>query len=276
MFYPVSKLAVFLMQPSSIACLLIGTGLLLQRGDARRRLGRRLAFAGLGFLLAAGLLPIGNALVLPLEERFARVRQPAPEDRVVGIIMLGGFEDGWVTAGRGQLGLNEASERLTETMRLARKLPDARIVFTGGAGGGVINGSVDAATPVAQLLVDLGFARERIVLEAKSRNTHENATLSAQILKPRAGQRWVLVTSAYHMPRAVGIFRKAGFEVLPWPTDYRTRGWGDALRPFESIPDGFKRLDLAAKEWTGLLVYYLTGRTAELWPGPSPANLPPP
>lgn len=68
------------------------------------------------------------------------------------------------------------------------------------------------------------------------------------------------------MPRAVGVFRAAGFDVTAYPVDYRTRGWGDALRPFDSIPAGLARLDRAAKEWIGLLAYALTGRTNALFP----------
>lgn len=270
MFYALSKIAYFLVQPSSMAVLLVAAGLLLQR-RRREKAGTRLAISGLVLLVVLGLSPLGNALVLPLEQRFAEAREPVAEDRVSGIVILGGFEDGWVSAGRGGLGLNEAAERLTESIRLARRLPDAKVIFTGGAGS-VLFSTADAAGAVGEFLAAVGIPRERIVLEAKSRNTHENAVFTADIVKPQPGQRWVLVTSAYHMPRSVGIFRKAGFDELPWPVDYRTQGWGDAARPFDSIPDGFKRLDLAAKEWIGLVAYYVTGRSSELWPGPLPRD----
>jgi uncharacterized SAM-binding protein YcdF (DUF218 family) len=271
-FYALSKIAFFLIQPSTVAALLIGAGVAMQSGERRRRAGRRWALAGLALLLAGGLLPLGNLLILPLEQRFAAVRPPNASDRIAGIIILGGFEDGWVSAGRPGLAVNESAERLTEGLRLARRLTDARVVFTGGTEA-IIMPRLDAAAPVGEFLVDAGIDRGRIVLEAKSRNTGENATLSAAILKPVPGERWALVTSAYHMPRAVGIFRKAGFDVLACPTDYRTRGWGDAARLFASVPDGLKRLDLATKEWIGLVVYYATGRSAELWPSPEPRDL---
>ena len=265
MFYPVSKILTFLALPSSLVAVTIGIGGLLLFKPSTQSVGRRLVLGGLTALLVLGIAPVGNALILPLEQRAAGYPLPSPTDRFAGIIILGGFEDGWVSGKRPGLAVNETAERLTEGVRLARQWPDAKVVFTGGSGSLLIAGQ-DAATPVGRYLADVGIAAERIVLESKSRNTHENALFTRDILKPKAGERWLLVTSAYHMPRSIGIFRKAGFEVAAYPVDFRTRDTGDALRVFESIPDGLKRVDLATREWVGLLVYWLSGRSDELWP----------
>lgn len=266
MFYSVSKIITFIVQPSSALVLLILAGWLLTRYPTRLRLGRRLVLAGALGLFVCGVLPAGNLMILPLEERYAGVTL-TPGEPVAGIIMLGGFEDGWVSQGRGGVGLNEAAERLTEGVRLALRHPQARVVFTGGVGG-FITGGTDAAGPVGQLLEDYGIARDRIVLERTSRNTHENALFVKDLVAPKPGERWVLVTSAYHMPRAVGVFRHAGFDVVPYPVDFRTRGAVDLKRLFERIGAGLERTDLAFKEWVGLAAYFLTGRTDELFPGP--------
>ena len=106
------------------------------------------------------------------------------------------------------------------------------------------------------------------MLEGEARNTQENATYTAKLLGDGMSGRWVLVTSAYHMPRAVGIFRHNGFDVIPSPVDYRTRGVADLGRLFESIPAGLQRTDLAVKEWVGLIAYRLMGRTERLFPAP--------
>jgi uncharacterized SAM-binding protein YcdF (DUF218 family) len=221
--------------------------------------------AGALGVLCAGILPLGNALILPLEESFANTPPLPAGTPVTGIILLGGFEDGWVSGGRGGLAVNESAERLTEGLRLAIRHPEAKIVFT-GAVGGLISGGSDAAGPVGELLKDYGIAPDRIVLEPRARNTYENALFTRDLVKPAPGQRWVLITSAYHMPRLVGTFRQLGFEIIPYPVDYRTRGSVDLKRLFESIGDGLKRTDLAAKEWAGLLAYRLSGRTSELLP----------
>ncbi len=231
------------------------------------RAGKRLAWAGAAYILLGGMLPFGNALVLPLEQRFSGLPEPQPEDGFRGIIILGGFEDGWVSAGRGRLAVNEAAERITEGARIARKLPNAKVIFTGGSGTFLRPGA-EATGPVGAFLKAVGISSNRLVLEGASRNTYENAQFTARLLKPEPGDRWLLVTSAYHMPRAMGVFRKAGFNVTAYPVDYRTRGPEDVWRIFERYWSGLQRMDLATNEWLGLLYYYLRGRLDTLLPAP--------
>ena len=119
-----------------------------------------------------------------------------------------------------------------------------------------------------QLFDRLGVAAGRIELEDKSRNTFENALFSKALVMPKPGERWLLVTSAYHMPRAVGVFRQAGFPVEAYPVDWRTRGSGDFARLFSTVSEGLSRTDTAVHEWLGLMVYRLTDRSSELFPGP--------
>jgi uncharacterized SAM-binding protein YcdF (DUF218 family) len=184
--------------------------------------------------------------------------------------VLGGAISPDVSAARHEVVLNEAAERLTVVADLARRYPDARILFSGGTGE-LIAGEREA--PFAfRLFETFGIAPDRILLEDRSRNTIENALYSKEIARPMPGQRWLLVTSAYHMPRAIGVFRKVGFAVEPYPVDWRTRGAQDALRPFTSVGDGLRRVDTAVREWVGLAVYWITGRSSELFPGPLPAD----
>lgn len=106
------------------------------------------------------------------------------------------------------------------------------------------------------------------MVEGQSRNTAENAVFTKRLLEPKSGDRWLLITSASHMPRSIGAFRAAGFDVEAYPVDWRTRGWSDASIPFYTLSDGLWRVDTAVHEWLGLLIYRLTGRTSELFPGP--------
>lgn len=265
--FTIAKILALLAQPSTIAVLSILLGLWMTRKGRASRIGRSLAWGGVLALIVGGLTPAGNLLVIPLEERFSSVVRPTADERVDGVILLGGFEDGWVSSGRGGLGLNEAAERVTEGLRLALCHPEAKVVFTGGVGG-LLAHNEEATSPVAEFLEEAGVARERLVLEGRSRNTYENALFTRDLVKPAAGERWYLVTSAYHMPRAMGLFRKAGFDVIAYPVDYRTRGPEDATRFFERIPQGLMRLDVGANEWLGLLAYRALGRTDELLPGP--------
>jgi uncharacterized SAM-binding protein YcdF (DUF218 family) len=106
------------------------------------------------------------------------------------------------------------------------------------------------------------------VLEHQSRTTWENATYLHALLQPRPGERYILVTSAFHMARSVGTFRQVGFDVVPYQVDYRTKGAVALVSPFWEGPAGLARFDTAAKEWIGLLAYWLSGRSDSLWPAP--------
>ena len=150
-------------------------------------------------------------------------------------------------------------------MTLARQLPNAQLVFSGGA---VFSKTLHSEADIARtLFASMGMDTGRIIFENRSRNTCENAIYSAQLVKPSKQQTWVLVTSAMDMPRAVGAFRKAGFQVLPYPVDYTT-GKSKTLDLAPTIVRNLAQLDHAAHEWLGLLGYRLLGCTDSLFPGP--------
>lgn len=270
MFYVLSKVVFFFVTPSNIIWIVMSVALLaLWRG--RVRSAGRLVVAALALMLVLGFSPLGNWLLYPLEQRFERptseVADPSRLGRFAGIILLGGFENGRVTTARGTIALNEAAERLTETVRLARALPDVRVVYAGGAAR-LLLAEDDAAAAIASYMVALGVDRSRIVVDDRSRTTWENAWFLHEVLKPRAGERYLLVTSAAHMPRSIGTFRKVGFEVEAWPADYITAGGADLVRPMPTLLVGLKRVDAAVKEWIGLVGYFASGRSSALWPAP--------
>ena len=272
MFFYLAKALWFVLQPSTLIALLICYGsILIWTGWARW--GRRFVTAGAILLLIAGLSPLGNALILPLEDRFARADLDAPP-APTGFILLGGVEDRLVGTARHAPTLNEAGERIVETAMLARRFPQAKIAFTGGDAG-ILYKSDSEAAGAAALLTALGVPREQLILEANARDTYENAVfLKEELVKAGElgpGARWVLITSAYHMPRAMGSFRAAGFQVEPWPVDYRTRGSADLTRPFDKVSEGLRRVDVAMREWVGLVAYWLTGRSDALFPAPRAA-----
>lgn len=268
MFFTLSKVIYFLITPSNLFLFaaVIGVGLLL--ATQRRRLGGTLAALGLLGLLAGGLSPLSQIVLLPLEQRFP----PFPEDgpAPAGVIVLGGGIESGLSEARDQVVVNDAGERPIYFADLARRYPGARLVFSGGSGS--INGGVSEADIVSRQADAIGVPRTRMILENRSRNTRENAVFSANLVQPRPGERWLLVTSAWHMPRAIGCFRQAGFTVDAFPVDYRTRGRGD-LVPFEGFAsEGLLKLDLAVKEWIGLAVYRLAAYTPDWLPGPDPSE----
>jgi len=264
MFFTLSKLLGFFALPSNflIAIGILGLVLLCTRF---MRLASWLIVTSLVLIAILGLSPLGNALILPLEDRFPPWdASHGPPD---GIILLGGMISPDVSAARGTVALNEAAERITATAELARRYPNARIIVTGGSSALIFDEGPEAPFAVRQLQA-LGVAHDRITAEEQSRNTIENAVFSRLIANPKPGQRWLLVTSAYHMPRAMAVFRAADFPVEAYPVDWRTRGPADLLRPFGSLGDGLRRTDTAVHEWVGLFVYWLTGKTRILFPAP--------
>nr|WP_244318518.1 YdcF family protein [Roseibium hamelinense] len=228
--------------------------------------GRAAVVLSLAGMLLLGLSPAANWLIQPLEDRFSR---PSELQDISGVIVLGGSVDTVVTGARKDTALTSSGERLTIAARLARALPGAKIIHTGGHGV-IIPSQATEAEGAARLFADFGIDPERVVLEDKSRNTWENAVLTKGVLQPQPGQKWLLVTSAYHMPRAVGVFEAAGWSgVVPYPVDYRTRGPEDVWRGFAGASTGMRRFDIAFKEWIGLAVYRLTGRSSAFFPGPA-------
>jgi uncharacterized SAM-binding protein YcdF (DUF218 family) len=265
MFFILSKVFGFFAAPSHlvIALGLVGLALLLTRFA---RVGWWLAAGSLIGMAILGLSPVGNALIIPLEQRFPPwdASRGAPD----GILVLGGAILPDVSAARNDPALNEAAERMTAAVELARRYPDARILFSGGSGALIFDEGNEAEFAL-RLFESLGLPRARILLEDRSRNTVENAVFSKALAQPRPGERWLLVTSGYHMPRSVGIFRKVGFAVEPYPVDWRTRGTADALRPFPTMGEGLRRSDIAMREWIGLAAYWITGQSSELFPAPA-------
>jgi len=256
-FFIASKLLWFLVAPVNLLLIIALAALWL----------RRLPVAALCLiaLLVIGFAPIGAWMIEPLEDRFP----PPPPDMPApyGIIVLGGAIDDELGLSRGTTSLVEGAERLTQAVILARRFPDARIVYTGGTTA-LRGARSNEATDARELLIAMGVAPERILIETQSRNTDENARLTRDLVQPLASQHWLLVTSAWHMTRSMGLFRKAGFDLAAFPVDYRSLGPTGRWEPDISPLRGLRTFDLAVHEWVGLTAYWLTGRIDAWFPGP--------
>lgn len=262
MLFALSKVVGFFVLPSNAMVIAGLAGLALTQRKRTAWTGRWLMAAALVLLPAFGLLPFGRLLMVPLEERFPPwdATHGAPD----GIVVLGGVIDPDVTD-RPDSGLNEAAERITAAAGLARRYPAAKILFSGG--DTLLRPGRSEAQAAAAVFATFGIPASRLMLEDQSRTTAENAAFSRLIAMPKPGERWLLVTSAWHMPRAVGAFRQAGFPVEAYPVDYRTPDSGRWI-PFGSISAGLRHTDTAVREWFGLLAYRLTGRSSALFPAP--------
>lgn len=264
MSFVIGKLAWIVLKPSNLLALIFALGLIVSV-LGRRRTGRVLLGTSLAAFLVCAVLPVGAWLLSPLENRFAA--PPLPE-RVDGIIVLGGAIEPGIAADRNTIALNSNAERLVAFVALARRYPEAKLVFTGGSGS-LAHPDLREGDWLGLFLDATGIARARVVVERESRNTDDNARNSKALIKPRPGEVWIMITSARHMPRSVGIFRKHDWAVIPYPVDYLTTRAVGVSFGF-NFAGGLAALDAAGYEWFGLAYYRLSGRIAALFPSPDP------
>ena len=263
MSYILSKFFEMVSQPSTVLLLLSLAGAVLTLRHQGSRWGRRLLIAGVGGLAACAFLPVGTWMLRPLEDRFPPPG-PLPE-QVDGIITLGGAIDIDKSEDRGIPVLNDAAGRMTAFVALAQRYPEARLVFTGGYGS-LFPGKTSEAQVARTFFRDLGLDPRRFVFESASRNTRENAVFTRQLVTPKRGEHWLLVTTAADLPRAVGCFRAVGWQVIPVSAGYHTMRNASGFTP--GLVTGLRDVNWATHEWIGLVYYRLRGWTPSLFPGP--------
>jgi uncharacterized SAM-binding protein YcdF (DUF218 family) len=262
MSFILSKVVWALLAPGSLLLFLLAWAFLI--GGRRPRSSRALLGLALLFVAALTVTPIGRWAIEPLQTTV-----PTPNelqlDKVDGIIVLGGAVGPGDLTSTGLPSLNQAAERMTTFVELAHRYPNARLVYTGGNGFARDDSGFVEADTARALFGSLGVQLDRMTFESKSRNTWENAQLSQRVIDPKPGQTWLLVTSAWHMPRALGCFRKLGWQVVPYAVDYEGR---EPVRwmAFDTARE-LVWLTIATREWIGLVSYHLLGRSDTWLPG---------
>lgn len=263
MFFYLSKILWFFAEPGNALLIALIIGLFLT-ATRFRKLGHSLVTLVVVCALAITFIPFGGWMRAALEDRF----QPPSIalDSVDGIIVLGGVIDPQLSAIRETLVIGGAVERITKSAELALANPEAKMIYTGGSAS-LSAPDIREADYVLSLYEALGVRAPQLKLDRDARNTWENATNSLKMASPGPYDRWVLVTSAFHMPRAVGVFRAQGWEVVPYPVDYSTNPNAELKSPM-SFTKGLGSLYGAAHEWIGLLAYWLNGKSDAAFPKP--------
>ena len=262
MFFVLSKTLGLLLEPLIIPylCLICAVLAFWRR---RRLLGRFFVLTAIFLPLLYGVIPLSSQPLQFIENHI----KPADlaERQIDGIIVLGGFTgNGVVAESRNQPSLGPAAERFTAALQWHQKFPDKPLVFSGFSGRLVPKGASEADI-VQQLLDDLTIDQTHILFENESRNTYDNALNCYNLMAPTPGSHWILITSASHMPRAIGSFRAAGWSgILGYPVDYQTPETG--FSQYWDIGYGTGLIDKALHEYAGLLVYWLSGRSTDFLP----------
>jgi uncharacterized SAM-binding protein YcdF (DUF218 family) len=265
LFFVLSKTFGQMLLPTNflIGVALFGAILLATRWAS---LGRKLMVASVVLLAICGFSPLGKLMLYPLESRFPPwdAARGGPD----GIVVLGGSIEADLSAAHGIAVTSGGADRLIAAAALANRYPNTRIIYSGGSSK-LISDDAREADYATALFESLAVSRDRLTMERRSRNTQENAEFSKALAAPKSGERWLLVTSAYHMPRSIGLFRKAGFNVEAYPVDWRVGERAD-LVTFSTIAlDGLGRTDVAMREWMGLVAYWATGKIDRLLPAPT-------
>ncbi|WP_373019484.1 YdcF family protein [Thiomicrorhabdus sp.] len=263
LFFILSKVVWAFLSPSNLFVFALSLGtLFLINNHIRSAKKILIPTALIGLIVTA--YPVGDYLMKPLESRFAKPESMPKQ--IDGIIILGGGEDlkrslSWNVA---ELGIG--GDRYIAAAKLATLYPKAPVIFTGGSGSIQLQNTDGEGAFAKEILTSVGIDNKRLIIESKSRNTYENF-LYTQPRLPKADGTYLLITSAYHMPRSVGIARQLGVHVIPYPVDYRSNS--SELRQWDfDLFDHLKALEPAVKEWIGLTVYYWTDKTSEWYPNP--------
>ncbi len=250
----------WMIQPSHLMLWGLTLGALLSLRPSWRRRGLGLAAGALVALLIGAFTPLADWLIAPLERRFP----PPPADAAppCGLVVLAGAEQVALSITHGTPHVNEFADRLTSFVTLARRYPEAILMHSGS---GAPHAGATQST-IARWFLGAALPDREILYENRSIDTQGAADEIANLIDTPTGDcRWWLITSAFHMPRAMGVFRAAGIPVTAFPTDYRTGTSGFALP--QAVRE-LAQLDWAAHEWLGLLWYRLRGHSRELFPSP--------
>jgi len=262
LFFYLSKKLWVILSPDNLFLILFLSSLLLLKLKYIRTGLTLFTLLGIG-LLFLSIFSVGEWMLYPLESRYPT--NPQLPAKVDGIIVLGGSIISKTSQEWGQLETNQYHERLSSFLELARVYPQAKLVFSGG------NASLDSDNPTEAEFARTHFLRmgideRRLWIENRARNTAENASLTKLLMKPQPDQNWLLITTAYHMPRSIGVFCKQGWKVIPYPVDHHTLP-SKLYNPGFSLLGNAGSLVSATHEWMGLLAYYLSGKTTALFPG---------
>ncbi len=223
----------------------------------RARVGQSLSLVSILACCLIAVFPVGDAFLSPLEKTYPT----GPEVRkVAGIVVLGGGESAIQSNVWSQPNTGDAGDRFITALALAHKHPEAIVLFIGGSGR--LMGGASGAEIAQDIFIGAGLYKSRLILEGASRNTAENATMSLELVPDNLDGEWLLVTSAFHMRRAVASFCAAGWKnIVPWPTDYRTGGFADRIGWNFAL--NLNDLNTGVREWVGLAAYSLTRRTSD-------------
>ena len=261
MFFTFSKIFWLLAAPLNALLLITAFGLILRFW--KRKLANRILIITAWTFVILGGLPVGYNLMVFLERQYD-VPAEMPK-KVDGIIVLGGAFNSYLSEKTGKVAVNSNISRMTTFIELSRQYSNAKKVFSGGSGN-ILRPDRVESDDAKDFLSDMGFISDDFIYEPLSKNTYENAAFSKELLKPKEGETWIVITSAFHIPRTVAVFNQLEWDIIPYPTGVKTTGQYKLFDPTINVVGNYFMLTKALKEMIGVGVYYLTGKSSLFFP----------
>jgi uncharacterized SAM-binding protein YcdF (DUF218 family) len=258
--YFISKFIWHLLTPLNFLIILIIFGFFLKILN-KRMLSKIFFSFSFFFFIIVGVFPLGNFLLFKLEQNYQTL-STIPND-IDGILILGGPSSNSLTRQHDQVSFNEAGERLTEAIKIIRNFSPNKIIFSGGSYGQTFENS--HAYVAKKFFSEIGIDVNNFYFEYQSRNTYENILFSKKIANPVKDEKWLIITSSFHMKRTIQVAEKLEWDLIPYPVDFRTGKYFSFKPSFVNFLENFNAYNLAAHEFVGLFSYYILGRTNKFY-----------
>ena len=261
-FFFLSKTLWFFFNPINILLFLLLIGIIFHFFD-KKKLYKIINIITLILFILIVILPTGKYLLWKLESSYSMPKTLPPD--IDGILILGGGVNEILTYQHQQMSLNENVERLTESIDLMRRFPNAKIVFSGGIA--TLSKPKLTGIDVAKMFYTrMGVDINRIIFEDKSRNTYENFVFSKKFIDNKNNEKWLLVTSAFHMKRAMNVAEKLGLNFISYPVDFSlSKDFNFKYWYYANYSANINYFYFATHEYIGLIAYYLTGKSNKIY-----------
>jgi len=257
MFFYLSKIFWTFFNPINLLVILLLIGIFFQL--IRKKIYKRIYQINLILFFLIVFFPTGTFLLWKLENTYPK--QEIINNDIDGVLILGAGIDEFMTHEYKQMILNDRIERITESAKIIKKFPNAKIIYSGG--NGTFSKPELGSDEVANIFYkQLGVNTDRIIFENKSRNTYENFIFSKKFIDTDE-EKWLLITSAYHMKRAMSVAKKLNLNLIPYPVDFtlqkdfKWKFWYHKINFLYNM----NNFQLASHEYIGLIVYYLTKKS---------------
>ena len=214
-------------------------------------------------LLFIFIFPTGNYLIHILEKKYNQDTNLSNFEKIDGLLILGGSTDPYLSHIYNQIIFMGSAERLFESTRIIKQFPNAKVIFSGGSNK-LINNNYTESDNAKQFFNEMDISQNKIIYENKSRNTFENIFLSKQISNYKKGEVWIVISSAYHLNRAILVAEKLDWKLLPYATDFQQPKKINFFPNF-NLFSNLAAIQLASHEWVGLIAYYLMGRISKIY-----------